>query len=75
MLACGEASDDEKKELLAMLKDMAAQSPPKGSEESWKKLNGALVEAAEGIVEGKDGAVDALKKELAKQGRAQRIGS
>jgi len=58
----GEASDDEKKELVSLLKDMADQAPPKGSEESWKKLTGALVEAGQGVVEGKEGAVEALKK-------------
>lgn len=58
----GEASDEEKKELVALLKDMAKDKPSKGSEESWKKLTGALVEAAEGVAEGKDGAAEALKK-------------
>jgi len=58
----GEASDEEKKELVAYLKDMAKDKPSKGSEESWKKLTGDLVEAAEGVVEGKEGAADALKK-------------
>lgn len=58
----GEASDEEKKELVALLKDMAKDKPPKGSEESWKKLTEELVKAAEGVAEGKEGAADALKK-------------
>lgn len=58
----GEASDDEKKELVAILSDMAKQKPPKGSEESWKKNTDALVEAAQGVAEGKEGAAEALKK-------------
>ncbi len=37
----------EKKELVALLKDMAKAKPPKGSDESWKELTGELVEAAE----------------------------
>ena len=58
----GEASDEEKKALVALLKDMAAGKPPKGSEESWKKHTAALVEAAEGVAENKEGAADSLRK-------------
>ncbi|OUT55423.1 hypothetical protein SV7mr_43430 [Stieleria bergensis] len=60
-VAAGGSKEDAKK-LHEMLVALAANEPKKGSEESWKKLTGALVAAAEGVVEGKDGSAAALKK-------------
>ena len=45
-VASGDASDEEKAKLTAMLEALAKNTPKKGSEESWKKLTGALVKAA-----------------------------
>ncbi|MFO1021189.1 MAG: hypothetical protein U0903_10895 [Planctomycetales bacterium] len=61
-VAAGKASDDEKKLLVEMYESMAAQKPPKGSDESWKKFAGALVTAAKDAKEDKEGAAAALKK-------------
>ncbi len=55
-VADGQASDEEKKQLLAMFESMAAAKPAKGDEASWKEKTGALVEAA------KKGDGAALKK-------------
>lgn len=49
-----ESSKEENEKFLGMLKDMAKQKPPKGDEESWKKLTAELVEPAEKIVKGED---------------------
>jgi len=57
----GGASDEEKKKLLAMFQDLAKNKPPKGDEESWKKKTGALVEAAQAIVDKKEDGVAKLK--------------
>jgi len=61
----GKASDEEKKHLLELYEAMAAGKPSKGEADSWKKLNDAIVAAAKDVVEGKDGAIDALKKATA----------
>ena len=61
-VASGKATDEEKKKLVAMFEDLAKNKPPKGDEESWKKLTGALVEAAKACAEGKEGAGEALGK-------------
>ena len=60
-VANGEASDDEKKELLKCFEAMAASKPPKGDDASWKEKTGALVSAAKLAVEGDAGAAKALK--------------
>lgn len=52
----GKASDDEKKKLVELYEAMAANKPPKGDADNWKKLNDALVDAA------KKADADALKK-------------
>ncbi|HUE70283.1 MAG TPA: hypothetical protein VMP01_05285 [Pirellulaceae bacterium] len=61
-VASGKATDEEKKKLLAMFEDLAKNKPPKGDEENWKKMTGALVEAAKACVEGKEGAGESLGK-------------
>jgi hypothetical protein len=58
----GKASDEEKKKLVDIYTQMAKNKPPKGAEESWKKLNDALIKASKEIVEGKPNGVDDLKK-------------
>ena len=59
-----ESTKEDNEKFLAMLKDMAKQKPPKGDEESWKKLTGIMIEPAEKIVKGED--VDKSKLELKK---------
>ncbi len=61
-VAGGEASDEEKKELHAMLVAMGKSKPPVGDDESWKKLTSALVKASESAVAGDAGAGEMLTK-------------
>ena len=61
-VASGEGTDEDKKKLLALFTDMAKETPAKGDAESWKEKAGALVSAAQGVVDGKDGATAQLKK-------------
>lgn len=56
----GKADAKQKEELLALLKDLAKTTPPKGSEADWKKRTTALVEGAEEAIDGKGTA--SLKK-------------
>ncbi|GAA5509450.1 hypothetical protein [Novipirellula caenicola] len=60
-VASGTASDEEKKELHAMLVAMSKATPPRGSEESWNKLNKLLVEASQKIIKGDAQAAAMLK--------------
>ena len=55
-VAKGEASADEKKQLVELFTALAANKPPKGEEASWKEKTGALVAAAKEAAEGKEGA-------------------
>ena len=52
----GTASAEEKALLVELYVAMAANKPPKGDEESWKKMNDELVAAAKDAAEGKEGA-------------------
>lgn len=61
-VADGDASADEKKQLVEMFTALAANKPPKGEAESWKALTSALVKAAKECAEDKDGGPAALKK-------------
>lgn len=58
----GNASAEEKKMLLGMYQALAKNEPPKGDKESWKEKTTALVKAAQGVVDDKEGAVNDLKK-------------
>jgi hypothetical protein len=61
-VADGKASEADAKALLAMLSEMSKNKPPKGDAEAWAKKCEAIVAAAQGVVDGKDGAGAALKK-------------
>ena len=61
-VAKGDASDEEKKELHAMLVSMSKNKPPKGEQEAWDKLTAALVKAGKAAVEGDGKAAGMLKK-------------
>ena len=45
-VASGKASDEEKKELIALFTDLAKNTPPKGEEKAWKERTSALLAAA-----------------------------
>ncbi len=60
----GKLTDEEKTKLVELYEGMGKAKPPKGTDESWKKLCDALVEAAKEIKEGKDGALDKYKKAI-----------
>ena len=57
----GTATDEEKKTLLAMFVSLAAFTPEKGDQDSWKTKTTALKDAMQPFVDGK-GDVAALKK-------------
>ena len=59
-ISSGKATAEEKKMALMYLEAMAKNKPKKGDAESWKKKTAALVKAAKGVVEGKEGAVKAF---------------
>ncbi len=61
-VAGGDASDDEKQKLHEMLVALGKNKVEKGDAESWKKLTSALVKASKDVLEGKDGAGEALQK-------------
>ncbi|WP_182866139.1 hypothetical protein [Stieleria mannarensis] len=61
-VAGGDASAEDVKKLHAMLVALSKNEPPRGEEESWKALTGALVKAGKAAVEGKDDAGTMLKK-------------
>src|SRR5262245_43002936 len=58
----GRASKEEKDELLALYKDLAASKCPRSDEKDWTKRTEALVKAAEAVVNGDKGAEAKLKK-------------
>ena len=57
----GTATAEEKQTLVDMYKAMNEAKPPKGDEENWKKLTGAMVTAAEHVRDNKDGAIKELE--------------
>ncbi|MFM7593239.1 MAG: hypothetical protein ACKO85_15730 [Isosphaeraceae bacterium] len=61
-VGAGEGSDDDKKKLLALFTDMAKETPGKGDAASWKEKAGALVNAAQAVVDGKAEGAAQLKK-------------
>jgi hypothetical protein len=52
----GQASKDEKKELLDLYTDLAKNKPPKGDEASWKKRTDNIVKATKDMIDGKANA-------------------
>jgi mono/diheme cytochrome c family protein len=61
-VAKGDASADEKKQLVELYEALAANKPPKGDEADWKAKTAALVAAAKDAEAGKAGAGEALTK-------------
>lgn len=60
-VAGGDASDEEKKQLLDLFISMVESKPPKGEMSSWHNLAGASALAAAKAVVGREGAGDELK--------------
>jgi hypothetical protein len=60
----GSASDDEKKELVALYVDLGKNTPKKGTPEAWKDKTDAVVQAAKDVEAGKPGAAAALQKAI-----------
>ena len=58
----GKGSAEDKAKILELYEAMAKNKPTKGEADNWKKLNDAIIAAAKDVVDGKDGASDALKK-------------
>lgn len=61
-VASGQGTAEDAKMLLELFKALAANKPKKGDEESWKEKTGALVKAAQQVVDGKEGGTAALGK-------------
>lgn len=61
-VAGGDGSAEDAKKLHAMLVALSKNEPPRGEEESWKELTGALVKAGKAAVEGDADAGAMLKK-------------
>lgn len=60
--AMGTATPEEMKKLVSLYTDLGKNEPPKGDEESWKKLCDALLTATKDLAEGKPGAAAAFNK-------------
>lgn len=61
-VAKGDATEKQKKQLLALFTALSKNSPPEGSKESWEAKTSALVAAAKAAVAGDEGAGEKLKK-------------
>ena len=55
-VATGKATQEEKDQLVAMLKALTKLEPPKGEAASWQQKTGALLAAAKSVVAGDKGA-------------------
>jgi predicted secreted protein len=60
----GKATPEEKKQLLELYEALAANKPPRGSEQAWKERTTALVEAAKALVANDKDAIAKYKKAL-----------
>ncbi len=58
----GEGSAADKEELVKLYTALAAHEPPKGDAADWKKKTASVEDAAKAVAEGKDGAIEQLKK-------------
>jgi hypothetical protein len=57
----GDASKDDKQQLLELYTALSKNTPPKGEARDWKEATTPIVEAAKAVADGKDGAIDKLK--------------
>jgi hypothetical protein len=61
-VASGEASAEEKKKLAGLFAALHENKPSKGEQSSWDEKTKALVDAANDVLAGKEGAGAALQK-------------
>jgi hypothetical protein len=61
-LASGQGTPQDAEQLLDLYKALGENKPPKGDPESWKAKTTTLVQAAQDVVDKKDGAPAALQK-------------
>ncbi|MGI9518817.1 MAG: hypothetical protein ACR2NP_17305 [Pirellulaceae bacterium] len=59
-VATGDATDEEKQQLLVFYQSMAKNSPPQGEQDSWDERTKLLIEAAQAAVDGDEDAADKL---------------
>lgn len=57
----GSASDVEKGNLLTLYEALGRNEPPQGDAAAWKARCDAIVEAAQGVVDGKEGSAASLE--------------
>jgi hypothetical protein len=60
-VSMGKANKEEKAKLLALYSALPNNKPPKGDADAWKDKTKALVDAAQGVVDGKEDAEKKLK--------------
>src|SRR2546427_713416 len=60
-VADGTANDEEKKKLAGLFAALHENKPPRGEQTSWDEKTKALVDAANDVLAGKEGATDKLK--------------
>ncbi|MES2737030.1 MAG: hypothetical protein V4672_11970 [Verrucomicrobiota bacterium] len=61
-VATGKGSPEDAQKLLAYFKTLPAESPPEGDSSSWKDKTSKLIDAAQGVVDGKPGAAKTLQE-------------
>jgi len=60
-VADGQASDQEKKQLAGLFAALHENKPPRGEQASWDEKTKALVDAANDVLAGKEGAGEKLR--------------
>jgi hypothetical protein len=63
-VADGKATQEEAEKLFELVTALAANEPPRGDAASWKSKTEALLAAAKGCVDGKEGAAEVLAKAM-----------
>lgn len=61
-VTAGQATKEQKQQLLDLVEALPQNKPPRGTDESWQQKTEALIAAAKGVVDGDAGAADKLKK-------------
>jgi len=61
-VATGKGTPADAQKLLEYFKTLPSDSPPEGDSASWKEKTGKLIEAAQGVVDGKPGATKTLQE-------------
>ncbi|TDU81030.1 hypothetical protein EI77_00332 [Prosthecobacter fusiformis] len=61
-VATGKGTPADAQKLLAYFKTLPSESPPEGDEASWKEKTSTLIDAAQGVVDGKPGATKTLQE-------------